>query len=828
MRNRAASGRMIEELIRKLTLREKILLLAGRDEWSTAPIPRLKIGSLIVTDGPHGVRATFPNPYRKASPATAFPTGAAMGSCFDPALVRSMGAALAEETLALGCHVLLGPCVNIVRTPLAGRNFETYGEDPYLAGQIGTAWIKGLQSKGVGASLKHFACNNQEFERFRGSSEVDERSLREIYLPAFETAVKEAAPWTVMCAYNRINGSHASENARLLTEILRREWGFKGMVVSDWGAVHAPAEALKAGLDLEMGGPGLFFNKPLQNQAEHWSVGMDVVDAAVRRVLTLVDKAGLIGGTRNKKIKNTVNSRPHQQLALKVARESMVLLKNEQGLLPLDARKVKTLAVIGPNVESWQISGGGSADVEPLYRTKPLEEIRKRCGSRIKVLYAQGCDNFELPLFLSPGMLRPLRGKGKGLTREFFGNGFLKGKAVISDLDPTVNNWHLTPSLGDLKEGPFSVRWSGFLVPPASGRFRMMVQASAECRVFINNKPALRFNGNDIDLISLGHTNYGEASGFVRLEKGRPVAIRVEATGLDTNGPRKVILRLGYAPLPSEDNRLEQAVRLASKADAVLVFAGMAHRYEREGIDRPHMELPNRQNGLISAVAQANSNTAVVLNCGSPVTMPWIDRVKSVLLALYPGQEGGAAAADLLFGRANPSGKLSVSWPVRYEDNPSFGNYPGDHTVRYGEGLYVGYRHYDAKNIKPLFPFGHGLSYTRFEYTNLKVSLAGKNAGVTLEVGNRGNRPGAEVVQLYVSDLECGLARPVRELKGFKKVFLKPGQAARVEFVLDERAFSFYDPQKKAFIAEPGAFEISAGSSSRDLRLKKRIAYEVV
>ncbi len=656
-----------DELLNKLTLEEKILLLSGKDDWNTAPIQRLGIPSITMTDGPHGVRATNVGSERKEGLTTSFPTGISMAASWNTELIERVGQVLGEETRGMGCDILLGPCVNIVRYPLGGRNFETYSEDPYLAGRTAVAMIKGVQSRGVGTSLKHYALNNYEIERDRASSNVDERTLREIYLPQFEMAVKEAHPWTVMCSYNRINGVYASQNDTMLNKILKEEWGFEGAVVSDWGANHTIFESVKGGLDLEMPGPAKYYTL-LGEAVYRWQVDEQVINTAARRILRLVLMSGRMDGTVSI---GTVNTAEHQALARNLAEEAITLLKNEGCVLPID-KKVKKIAVIGPNAAEAVIAGGGSSHVDPLYRISPLEGLKTLLDNKVEILYEQGCSNYDEP---------------------------------------------------------------------------------------------------------------------------------------------------------AKDDRLKRAVAAAKKADIAFVFVGYPETFETEGWDRPDMRLTGKQDELVTAIAAANPKTVVILNAGAPVSMPWIDQVAAVVLAYYPGQENGNAVAGVLFGKVNPSGKLPVTFPKRLEDSPAFVNqsYPGCRQVNYGEGIFVGYRYFDEVDLEPLFPFGHGLSYSTFEYNNLKVPRkvgAGKQVKVSLTVTNSSAVAGKEVVQLYVEDPECYLPRPPKELKGFTKVELQPGESREVTFALDQRALSFYDPRRKGWVAEPGEFLVLVGSSSRDIRLK--------
>lgn len=807
----------VQELLGQLTLKEKVSLLSGKDHWSTMPIERLGIPSLVMSDGPHGVRSE-PVGERKVGPATYFPSGVSMAASWNPDLIERVGVALAEETRAMGCDILLGPCVNIVRTPLAGRNFESYSEDPYLAGRIGVAYVKGLQRRGVGASLKHYACNNQEFERHRGSSEVDERTLRELYLAQFEAIVKEANPWTVMCSYNRINGVYASQHHHLLKEILKGEWGYEGVVVSDWGANHTIFESVAGGLDLEMPGPARYYGQLLVEAVRNWQIEESDIDDAARRVLRMIVKSGRMDAPSAIPA-GSVNTPEHQALARELAEEAITLLKNEGGILPLNKRRLKSVAVIGPNAAEPWIAGGGSSFVLPPHGVSPLEGLKAKLGDRVKVGYEQGCDNHIEPPILKSDYLTPAQGEGHGLFGEYFDNVALSGEPAATRVDGKIDFWWLRPG-EKVSPEQFSVRWTGRLTAPDSGRHVLQLISSGVARLYLDGRLL-----TETKPIS-SEWPVDEAEAYVELTAGRQYDLRVEyikSAAIDLN---LIYLRLGYAPRPEDDDRMARAVALASQSDVAIVFAGMPTGYESEGRDRPNMDLPGPQTELIEAVAQANPNTIVVLNAGAPVTMPWLDRVPAVLEAYYPGMEGGNAIANILLGTVNPSGKLPVTFPKRYEDNPTYGNYPGTRRVYYGEGIFVGYRYYDHKGVEPLFPFGFGLSYTTFAYSGLRVpktAAIGKPIKVSVRVKNTGERAGKEVVQVYVSDRASSLPRPPKELKGFAKVALQPGESKVVEFVLDERAFAFYDPYEKQWVVEPGEFEILVGSSSRDIQARATV-----
>jgi beta-glucosidase len=747
-----------------------------------------------------------------------------MGATWNPDLIRRVGVALAEETLARGCDVLLGPCVNIVRHPLGGRNFETYSEDPCLAGEIGVAWVDGLQSRGVGASLKHFACNNQESCRDRASVVVDERTLREIYLPQFEAIVKRAKPWTVMAAYNRINGVYGSENRHLLTGILREEWGFDGVVMSDWGGTHTTVDALRGGLDLEMPGPAKFFGDFLIEAFNNWQIEHEVVDEAARRMLRLLARVGKIGASR--RAAGVANTPAHQALARTVAEESIVLLKNEGGLLPLDAAALRSVAVIGPAAAAAPMCGGSSKNSTP-YRTAPLEQLREALGGRVRVEHEAGVENIHEVVPAKAGWVTPLEGAGNGWTADYFDNLEWTGKPAERRIEQKVHFWRPpgnAPCAG-VKWDQYSARWTGTLTVPHTGRYRI-VMACGACsmlRLLADGRLLGAYAPGKGAAILPGFTG----SGFkveLDLVAGRSYRMCVEYVKLPAKeAAYGQMMFIPLAPAGYEAG-VQRAAELAARCDVALVFAGLPEDFETEGCDRPHMDLTGPQKELIRAVALANPRTVVVLNCGAPVVMPWLDTVPAVVAAWYPNQEGGRAIARVLLGAAEPGGRLPVTFPRRLEDTPAFGHYPGEREMSYGEGIFVGYRHYDQRAIEPLFPFGFGLSYTQFAYGGLRVPRtlgAGQRLKVSLSLRNTGRRAGAEVVQLYVADPQASLPRPPRELKAFRKVFLKPGETRRIEFALNARDFSFYDPARKSWVMEPGTFEILIGKSSRDICLRK-------
>ncbi|MGB7601821.1 MAG: glycoside hydrolase family 3 C-terminal domain-containing protein [Candidatus Sulfotelmatobacter sp.] len=698
----------VQDLLSRMTVQEKVAMLSGADWMQTVPNERLGIPSIKMADGPIGIRSwagpsseTNAEVAKKTVTTTAFPAGIAMAATWDTDLLQSEGKAIGQEVKAVGRDMILGPTVNINRTPLWGRNFEGYGEDPYLTSRLAVAYIKGVQSEGVIATVKHFAANNQEFERHRMNAVVDERALQEIYFPAFKAAVQEAGVWSVMSAYNKLNGVYCAENESLLKDVLQKQWDFKGFVVSDWGSTYSTAGTVNAGMDLEMpGGEPMkaWMKRPRTQESGNsggWLVPEKVlaeisagkiskatIDDNVGRILRVIFVSGQFDSPHT--ATSEIDTPEERAVARKAATESIVLLKNSGDLLPLDSSKIHTLVVIGPNAAVARTGGGGSSLVTPKYSIAPLQGIQDRAGQRIQVSYALG--------------------------------------TAMEGEDP-------------------------------------------------NKDP-----------------------------------------GKDTTEAREQLRN--------------EAVNAAAKADAAVIVVGRSPKFESEGFDIKSLDLPAGQDDLIEAVAKVNKHTVVVINAGGPVLMSkWIDEVPAIVDMWYGGQEGGNAIADVLFGEADPSGKLPVSFVKEWQDSPAYGHYPGENLqVDYAEGIYVGYRYFDKQRIEPLFPFGYGLSYTKFEYSPLKVSpsdvASGNPVEVSVRVRNSGSRPGAEVVELYVHDGHSSVDRPIQELKGFQRIELAPGESKDVRFTLDRSAMAFYSTAKKDWVTEPGQFDVLVGASSRDIRVK--------
>jgi len=810
----------IEALLKQMTLEEKVSMLGGADAWHTQPVERLGIPTIKMTDGPNGARG---GSFRGDGTSACFPVGIALASTWDTELVGRVGAALGEETKTKGAHILLAPTVNIHRHPLGGRHFECYSEDPYLTARLAVAYIKGVQSQNVGTSIKHFVCNDSEFERMTISSEVGERVLREIYLPPFRAAVKEAQPWTVMAAYNKVNGTFASEHSYFLTDILKEEWGFEGFVVSDWTAVKSTVPAANAGMDLEMPGPPRFLDDKLVQAVKDGLVSEEVIDDKVRRILGVIVKTGTF--EHPERVPETSVDKPeHRRLAREAAAEAIVLLKNERNVLPLNVDEIKSLAVIGPNANVARVHGGGSARVNPHYAVTPLEGITQRCGDAVRIVYEQGCANHKMTPLISPKYLSPSGNReGQGLAVEFFNSFDLSGEPVLTKVDQEIDFFWFGEFSPQVNHEEFSARWTGKFTAPESGTYTFSLTSAGLSRLYVDGQEVI----DNWTEQTRGEAYFGagtaEVLAEVALTAGQVCELGVEYS--KQSAPALAAIRLGCL-LPVTGDPIAQAVELAAKSDVALVFAGLSDEWESEGYDRADMELPGKQVELIEKVATANENTVVILNTGAPVTMTgWIDQVAAVVEAWYPGQECGNGIADVLFGDVNPSGKLPTTFPRRLQDTPAYVNYPGENgQVLYGEGLFVGYRYYDRKKIEPLFPFGYGLSYTTFEYSNLTLSAPEYDLDdeiqIAVDVKNTGTCAGKEVVQLYVRDVESRLVRPEKELKAFQKVALQPGETKTVHFTLDSEALSFYDPKQKQWVAEAGAFQVLVGSSSRDIRAK--------
>jgi beta-glucosidase len=818
MNNTLEQQSRIESLLAQLTLPEKVSLMAGANFWETVAIPRLGIPSIKVSDGPNGARGGG-SIVGSSVTAACFPVGVALASSWDRELMFEVGVALAQEAKSKGAQMLLAPTVNIHRSPLNGRNFECYAEDPYLSGQMAVGYITGLQSQKVGATVKHFIGNESEFQRNTISSEINERTLREIYLPPFEAAVKVAKTWGVMSSYNKINGVHADENAELLQGILKTEYGFDGIVMSDWTGTNSTVNAANNGLDLEMPGPTRWRGEALVKAVESGEVNLEAIDEAARRILRIVERVGAFEDPEPK-TEQAIDRPEHRALIRRAASESMVLLKNANNILPLETSKLKSIAVIGPNVKTAQIMGGGSAQVSAHYVINPFEGLQNAVANDVTLGYELGCTNHKLLPRLEGKQVST--GSEPGFTLEYFNNHDLSGTAVNSQI--VQGSEHLM--FGEIAPGvdptAFSARLSALYTPDSSGIYQFSVQSVGKTRVLVDGQEVVDNWTSQTKGESFFGFGSSEAIGSIALIAGKSYQLSLEYNNADVSF--FAAFRLGHLP-PIASDAIDRAAALAASSDVALVFVGTNGDWESEGHDRKDLELPGAQVALIERVAAANPNTIVVLQTGSPIVMPWLERVAGVVQAWFPGQECGNSIADVLFGIVNPSGKLTQTYPLRLADNPTFINYPGDNgRVYYGEGIYVGYRYYEKKDVPTLFPFGFGLSYSSFEYSNLRLNTEHLEPDQTLslqvDVTNTSTRAGQEIVQVYVRDVTASVHRPHKELKNFGKVRLEPNETKTVNITLTREAFAYWDDLQHAWVAEAGEFEVLVGSSSQDIHAR--------
>lgn len=803
-----------EALLAQLTLEEKVALCAGKSVWISNAVPRLGIPALKLTDGPNAARGTAAS----GMTAACFPVGAALAATWDVDLISSVGQALAEEARTKNAQVLLGPTVNLHRHPLGGRNFECYSEDPYLSGAIACAYIRGVQSQGVAACAKHFVCNDSEFERYTISSDVDEATLRELYLKPFEMAVREAGVWTVMSAYNRINGVYASSHERLLRQILKGEWAFDGLVVSDWGAALETVENARGGLDLEMPGPTRTRGEALVAAVRDGRVAESLVDDSVRRLLRLTERTGRFECPDP--APESAEDRPdHRALARRAAADAMVLISND-AVLPLDRQAVRRLAMIGPNAALGQIQGGGSSAVMPHYRSDPLDALTAAFDV---VTHAEGCLIHKYLPAPAPGVLACEPGGDPGLLLSLFDGSSLNGDPVSRrPVALRATPWGFTPLAPSGRDGAvfdrsrFSAVLEGVIDVDDGGDYEIGLLSAGLTRLFVDDELVIdnwTSQERGDALFGFGST---EKRAALALAAGRPRCLRIEFQSQPGNMFQG--LRFGLLP-PQPADPIAEAERVAAEADAVVIVAGSNPDWETEGSDRTGLALPGDQDALIRRVLAANPNTAVVLNTGAAVSMPWFQDARCVLQAWLPGQEFGNALTDVLCGAVNPSGRMPTTFPVRLEDAPAYGHYPGaDGRVTYAEGLLVGYRWYDKRQVTPRVPFGHGLSYTTFEYGAPEATVEGEDVIIRLDIANRGDRDGREVVQVYRRAQGPGSERPVQELCAFTKLDVPAGERRDVALRVPAINLRVWDSHASAWTALRGVIRFAVGASSRDVR----------
>ena len=800
----------IEALISELTLEEKVSILSGSSAWHTTAVPRLNIPRVKMTDGPIGARGDSVS----GATSACFPSASCLSSSWDKDCVEEIAKAIGVEAKSKDADVLLGPTINLHRHPLGGRHFECYSEDPLLTGELASSYVKGVQSVGVSACLKHFIGNDTEYQRHFVSSNIDDRTLRELYLLPFEMGVK-AGSLSVMSAYNQLNNVFCSSNEEILTNILKEEWNFPGYVVSDWGAAQDTIGNANGGLDCEMPGPARSWGENLVKAVNNGKVEEEVVDDKVRRILRVADFTGRLDDPTESPEES--NDLEEDRLLIRTAgSEGMVLLKNDQ-VLPFKKETVKKLAVIGPNALKGQYLGGGSASLNPHYVVHPLEGLKSAFGDSAEINYAKGCHTYK---FL-PGISSDLFKDNDGFKVEFYNGQDFEGSPIETKILKGNKFWAMGGFGLDIvaqSERPsLSVRFSGELQPEHSGEYNFEIFSIGPSKLSINGETLI----DNWSSQEPGDAFFGMGSApkreKIKFEKGKTYSLEVE---YKWEG-RFPAVQIGMQP-PDQFDLMEEAINLAKEADAVVLIAGTNSDWETEGNDRANLDLPSNQNELIETICKLNKNTVVVLNTGSPCEMPWINNANAILQCWFPGQEFGNSLADILIGKVNPSGKLPTTFPKKLSDTPAYSTYPGkDLQMDYEEGLFIGYRWYDRESIEPLFPFGHGLSYTSFEYSNLRAIPPKGDSSVAafeVDITNTGDVAGKEVLQGYITVNESQIERPQKELKKFEKISLEPGETKKVKFELSEKDLSFWSTENNAWQVEPAEYSFSIGASATDIK----------
>ncbi|KAM0749713.1 glycoside hydrolase family 3 protein [Meredithblackwellia eburnea MCA 4105] len=820
----------VEHLIATLNINDKAKLLAGKDFWHFEDVPNASIPSVRVSDGPNGVRGLK---FFNGTPASCFPSATGIGASFDTDLANEIGKALGDECVAKGAHTLLGPTTNMQRSPLGGRGFESFGEDPVLSGLISSAYINGLQSKNVSACLKHFVANDQEFERFSNDSVVSQRALREIYLEPFRLAVKHAKPNSLMTSYNKVNGTHASENEQILKDILRGEWGWEGLLMSDWTGVYTTGKSIKAGLDVEMPGPPTMRGAAINRQIGAGLLSIDDVDARVREVLKFVNKA-IASGIPFGAPETSIDTPALRALLRKASASATVLLKNEASILPI-SKSTKSIAVIGSNAQIAVPSGGGSASLAATYTVSPLEGIKeaaKALGATVN--YAVGASAFRY---------LPLLDRAMGPAKvEVFADSPVKDWYYDFEGEFPKPTWETaTPSSQafmidgvpwkDLGGNP-RTRFLTTFTPDITGPWEFSLSAIGGSTLYLDGKQIIDNYVNFKPSEMFFNMGSEEIRGKVDLVAGKTYNVEVRQS-LELKGSMATpflpaaAIRVGAYPVFTVDAAREAAVEAAKKSDLAIVIVGTNPDWESEGFDRKTIALPGASDALVSAVLAANPNTIIVTQSGTPVAMPWVKEAHTIVQAFFGGNELGNGLADVLFGKFNPSGKLPLTFPVRLEDNPSFNSFgitsdtPGK--TFYGEGIFIGYRHYQRSQIAPLFPFGYGLSYTSFAFSGLSLSSVSDKGefSVSFKVKNTGKVAGSEVAQVYIAaPVEGRITSPPQELKAFKKVDLAPAAEVEVKLSLEKEAFSYWDEVKDSWVAPAGTYRVLVSTSSEKVELE--------
>lgn len=802
----------IQELINKLTTEEKITLLSGADAWHTCEIERLNIPSLKMSDGPNGVRGDG----KSGKASACFPCAISVGSTWNMGLIYKLGEELAEEAKIKNVDVLLGPTINIHRHPLGGRHFECFSEDPFLTGKIAINYVKGVQSKDVAACLKHFVGNDTEFERYSVSSNIDEKTLREIYLLPFDMAINEANAQVVMSAYNKLDNIYCSSHKNLLVDILKDEWGFSGYVVSDWGAATETIENAIGGLDLEMPGPAKSWGSNLLDAVNNKDVPIECIDDKVKRILNVMNFTKRF--EKNSNIKEQTRENDSQRKLLKqAAQEGVVLLKNE-GVLPLN-KDISSLGIIGPNAKKAQIIGGGSATLVPYHESHPIEALTNCLSKNTTIKYSKGCHTYRYLPEINSSLT-----KENGFLVEYFdmakGSESLISSKILKGSKFWIFEGFAKDIIGGKNRPDVLVKFSCRYTPDISGEHEFEIFAIGKSKLLINGEEIIDNWTNPIpgDAFFAHGTKPQRGSEFLEENKEYKIEIQYKFEG---NFPA---IYIGCQP-PDKINLFDEALNIAKEVDQVILIVGTNSDWETEGNDRTDFNLPGMQNQLIEEIIDINPNTVVVLNTGSPVNMPWANKAKSIIQSWYAGQEYGEALAEILIGKFNPSGKLPTTFPIRIEDTPAFKHYPGkDLQMNYDEKLFVGYKWYDREKIKTLFPFGHGLSYTQFKYSDLKVEALNNNNFVcSYRVTNTGKQAGDEISQCYISFKDHKKSDPYKKLQGFDKTLIEPGETKEIQIKIESKSFKTWNISKHNWVIEKGVYEILIGASSEDIRLRDEI-----
>lgn len=793
-----------KDLVKQMTLKEKLDYIGGEDKFFIRAIPRLGIPKIQMADGPQGIR-------EQSSPSTLYPSGMAAAATWNRSIVYDMGKGIGQDARSRGVHIMLGPGVNIYRSPLCGRNFEYFGEDPYLASETAVEYIKGMQSQRVVSTIKHFLANNQEGNRWQTSSDIDERTMREVYLQPFYNAVKKANVGAIMSGYNLVNSVYMTENKALAVDILRDEWGFDGIYMSDWGATHSSVGAANGGLDIEMPS-GTYMNyESLIEAINNGVVTEEIIDLKVQHILQTLIAFGFLD--KEQKDSSILANNPFSNdLSLRMAREAIVMLKNENNVLPLKGKS--KILLCGPNADVV-LQGAGSGSIYPI--DEELVSVRKglkEIGTKYTIKTLDVDAGLTSDLGANGEFYTGIDKKTSGLVASFYVNKECNGDPVRVEIDKVLDcNWGTAAPLNGVPEDGFSISWGGYFFPKETGKVTFKMYGDDGYRLFIDDKEILS------DWKNHGTTDREAVLDVVR---GKSYKIRVDY--YDNSGGANVKLLYGKQDL-------KEWVKDMQKADAVIFCGGFSTSTEGEGNDRKY-ELPKKQIELLNLIGENNKKSIAIFNSGGSFDMRgWSDKIKTILMAFYPGQKGGVALAEIITGKVSPSGKLPFTVEKKYSDNPCANNYFDNvnpkgnkyYRVSYNEGLFVGYRGFERNKVEPLYPFGYGLTYSEFEYSDINVKKDGENVVVAFDLKNVGKYDASEVAQVYVRDVESSVLRPLKELKGYEKIHLKKGEKQSIKIVLNKDAFSFWDVNRDMFVVEPGTFEILVGSSSSDIRLTDKI-----